>query len=115
MFRKVAYGKDPGSALMQTSRPKTDQYIVARAGHGVCFGTDIDQIQHRQSAGPRGSRNSSQRSRIVVYAAAGANLAIAAVKFIVAGASGSSSLLSEGFHSLADCGNELLILIGIGR
>jgi cation diffusion facilitator family transporter len=51
----------------------------------------------------------------VVYAAAGANLAIAAIKFVVAGASGSSSLLSEGFHSLADCGNELLILIGIGR
>jgi cation diffusion facilitator family transporter len=88
---------------------------VAWAGHGVCFRTGIDQIQHPPNTDQRGSRKSSQRSRIVVYAAAAANLAIAAIKFVVAAASGSSSLLSEGFHSLADCGNELLILVGIGR
>jgi cation diffusion facilitator family transporter len=50
-----------------------------------------------------------------VYVAVAANLAIAITKFAVAGISGSSALLSEGFHSLADTGNEILILIGMGR
>ena len=59
--------------------------------------------------------DSRRRSQLVVYVAAGANLAIAAVKFAVAAVSGSSALLSEGFHSLADTGNELLILVGMGR
>jgi len=50
-----------------------------------------------------------------VYVAAGANLAIAATKFVVAALSGSSAMLSEGFHSLVDIGNEALILVGMGR
>ena len=58
--------------------------------------------------------DSRQRSRFVVYAAAAANLAIAATKFVVAAVGGSSALLCEGVHSLIDTGNELLILLGMG-
>ncbi|HEY4212618.1 MAG TPA: cation diffusion facilitator family transporter [Steroidobacteraceae bacterium] len=50
-----------------------------------------------------------------MYVAAAANLGIAATKFAVAAISGSSAMLSEGFHSLIDTGNELLILVGVGR
>jgi len=56
-----------------------------------------------------------RRSRTVVYVAAGANLSIATTKFVVAGVTGSSALFSEGFHSLVDTGNELLLLLGMGR
>ena len=60
------------------------------------------------------SQNASS-SRVVVIAALLGNLAIAVVKFIAAGVTGSSAMLSEGVHSLVDTGNELLLLYGMAR
>jgi cation diffusion facilitator family transporter len=54
-------------------------------------------------------------SRKVVYAAIAGNVAIAVTKFIVAGLSGSSAMLSEGIHSAVDTGNGVLLLIGMKR
>ncbi len=47
-----------------------------------------------------------------IMAAFGANLGIAVTKFIAWSFSGSSSMLAEGVHSVADAGNQLLLLIG---
>ncbi len=55
------------------------------------------------------------RTNIVLYAALFANIGIAIAKFAAAGITGSSSMLSEGFHSLVDSGNQILLLYGQSR
>jgi cation diffusion facilitator family transporter len=49
----------------------------------------------------------------VVIAALLANLGIAVAKFVAARLSGSTAMLAEGVHSLADTGNQGLLLIGM--
>ena len=51
----------------------------------------------------------------MVYVALAGNLLVAITKFIAAAVSGSSSMLSEGVHSLVDCSNEVLLLYGYRR
>ena len=47
-----------------------------------------------------------------VIAALLANLGIAVTKFVAFALTGSSSMLAEGIHSVADSGNQLLLLFG---
>lgn len=47
-----------------------------------------------------------------ILAAFGANIGIAIAKFIAWAVSGSASMLAEAIHSVADSGNQLLLLLG---
>ena len=53
-----------------------------------------------------------QDSTRAVVTALGANLGIAVSKFVAAVLTGSSSMLAEGVHSVADSTNQALLLIG---
>lgn len=55
----------------------------------------------------------SHEKPITIYGAIASNLIIAAFKYIVAFLTGSSAMLSEGIHSTADTGNQLLLLFGL--
>ena len=52
------------------------------------------------------------RENIVLYGALVANVGIAIAKFVAATITGSSSMLTEGVHSLVDSGNQVLLLYG---
>ncbi len=57
----------------------------------------------------------SLREMRAVLAALGANLGIAVTKFVAFLFTGSASMLAEAVHSVADTGNEVLLLVGRGR
>ncbi len=56
----------------------------------------------------------AESKRAIVAAIAG-NLAIATIKFVAAGFTGSSAMISEGIHSLVDTGNGVLLFYGLRR
>jgi cation diffusion facilitator family transporter len=55
------------------------------------------------------------RSKLVVHAALIGNLLVALTKFIAAGWTGSSAMLSEAVHSLVDTGDQAVLLYGMHR
>ena len=58
------------------------------------------------------SDQSSSGSKVAIFAALAANLGIAVTKFIAFFLTGMSSMLAEGIHSVADSGNQVLLLAG---
>lgn len=50
-----------------------------------------------------------------IFFALSANAAVAVAKYIAAVITGSGSMLAEAVHSTADCGNQLLLLLGMKR
>jgi cation diffusion facilitator family transporter len=59
--------------------------------------------------------NPSEGSLTAVLYALAANGGIAITKFIAAAFTGSGAMLAEAIHSLADCTNQVLLLIGMKR
>src|SRR4051812_25683873 len=65
------------------------------------------------SDGSTDSAGSHGGSIRAILWALGANGGIAAAKLAAAAYTGSGSMLAEAIHSLADCANQLLLLIGM--
>ena len=58
------------------------------------------------------SSHSGHSGAGAIIAALGANLGIAVLKFLAFALTRSSSMLAEGIHSVADSGNQVLLLLG---
>ena len=78
------------------------------AASGEVTGSGADQRGEAREAGHSGGVTA-------VVAALTANLGIAATKFVAFIITGSASMLAESVHSVADCGNQLLLLLGRNR
>src|SRR5690348_10457383 len=63
----------------------------------------------------RRKRAGESESMPAIIAAFIGNVLIAITKFIAAYFTGSSAMLSEGFHSIVDSGNEVLLVIGLHK
>ncbi len=57
---------------------------------------------------------SADSTRAILFAL-GANAGIAVTKFGAAAYTGSGAMLAEAIHSVADTGNQLLLLLGLRR
>jgi hypothetical protein len=92
----------------------------ARAGDGAGTAAAVGHAAGGQAAGGHaagghgagGQGGGHGGGTRAIIAALLANLGIAFTKFVAYFLTSSSSMLAEGVHSLADSGNQLLLLIG---
>jgi cation diffusion facilitator family transporter len=94
------------SAQITIDAGETDRLSMARA---------LPPFDSASPGGRMRCTNATSESKKVVYAAMVANAAIAAAKLIAGAGTGSSAMLSEAVHSIADTANEALLLLGLAR
>ena len=70
-------------------------------------------VAPRALQAPIGQSVDEAESPLALYGAIAANIAIAITKFVVAGVTGSSAMMSEAVHSTVDTGNGLLLFVGL--
>lgn len=56
--------------------------------------------------------NKKSHGMISVIAALGANILVTISKFVGYLVSGSTAMMNETIHSIVDCGNQILLLVG---
>ena len=108
----------PASSGQHPAGPAPDPAGPAGpATEPAAAGTDAESVTAQSADGAEsedeaGAKPAGLRA---VFAALAANLGIAATKFIAFAITGSASMLAESVHSVADSGNQILLLLGRNR
>jgi len=92
----------------------TAQQAESTAGHGEsAAGHGEGAAGHGKGAAGHGEGGGGHGGgTTAILAALGANIAIAVAKFVAFLITGASSMLAESIHSVADSGNQVLLLVG---
>ena len=97
------------SAGLSTSGPGRP----ARRSPAAARRTDVPRRADRASSHVFHVEATPAARSTAIFWALGANAGIAIAKFAAAFYTGSGSMLAEAIHSLADCGNQVLLLVGL--
>jgi cation diffusion facilitator family transporter len=107
---------DPAGSATEPAATAAGAESAAAAGadEAVAAGADeaVAESVVAQDADGAGAKPAGLRA---VFAALAANLGIAVTKFIAFAITGSASMLAESVHSVADSGNQVLLLLGRNR
>src|SRR5215470_9309421 len=105
----------PSGSAMEPTAAGTDAGPEAESAGGAGTKPAAAEGTARAVAEPDGAGAKSSAGPRAVFAAFAANLGIAATKFIAFAITGSASMLAESVHSVADSGNQVLLLLGRNR
>src|SRR5499427_6190436 len=104
----------PSGSAMEPTAAGTDAEPEAESAAGAVAEPGAAEAANGAEDEDGAGAKSSAGLR-AVFAAFAANLGIAATKFIAFAITGSASMLAESVHSVADSGNQILLLLGRNR
>ena len=122
MAGSASSGQQPAGPVPGPARPATEPAVAGADAESAAAedisGTEAAPAEHAddtddtEDTAGAGAEPAGLRA---VFAALAANLGIAATKFIAFAITGSASMLAESVHSVADSGNQVLLLLGRNR
>jgi cation diffusion facilitator family transporter len=102
----------PGVYLTRTPARVSDSAAANASDRWGALADCCPLVALQRPAGPTVGRVATEGSTVAVLTALFGNLGIAVTKFVAFLLTQSSSMLAESLHSLADTGNQVLLLIG---
>src|SRR5215469_6336448 len=106
---------DPAGPARPVTEPAAAGTDAESAAADDISGAEAAAAEHADDTEAADGAGAEPAGLRAVFAALAANLGSAATKFIAFAITGSASMLAESVHSVADSGNQILLLLGRNR